>query len=41
MTGIGGLEEEAGRALLAELTDAATQPEYVYAHKWRIGDVVM
>jgi len=41
MTGIGGLEKEAGRALLAELTDAATQPEYVYAHKWRIGDVVI
>ncbi|MBT5496592.1 MAG: TauD/TfdA family dioxygenase [Alphaproteobacteria bacterium] len=41
MTGIDGLEDERGRALLAELTDAATQPEYVYDHKWRIGDVVM
>ena len=41
MTGIDGLEDERGRALLAELTDAATQPAYIYDHKWRIGDVVM
>ena len=41
MTGIDGLVDERGRALLAELTEAATQPEYVYDHKWRIGDVVM
>ena len=34
-----GLEE--GQALLKELTDFATQPRFVYAHKWRLGDVVI
>ncbi len=32
---------EEGRALLAELTSFATQPRFVYAHKWRRGDVVI
>ena len=41
MTGIDGMEDEHGRALLTALTDAATRPEYVYDHIWRIGDVVM
>lgn len=39
--GIKGWEKEAGRELLAELTEHATQPEFVYAHEWQIGDVVM
>ena len=30
-----------GRALLKELTDHATQPKYVHAHKWAPGDLVM
>lgn len=30
-----------GRALLDELTAHATQPEFVFRHQWRIGDVVM
>lgn len=30
-----------GRALLDELIEFATQPEFVYRHKWRVGDVVM
>jgi alpha-ketoglutarate-dependent 2,4-dichlorophenoxyacetate dioxygenase len=34
-----GLDE--GRALLQELTDHATQPRFVYAHQWRVGDVVI
>jgi alpha-ketoglutarate-dependent 2,4-dichlorophenoxyacetate dioxygenase len=32
---------EKGRALLDELTQWATQPRFVYRHKWRVGDVVM
>lgn len=32
---------EKGRALLRELTGHATQPQFVYAHKWRAGDLVI
>jgi alpha-ketoglutarate-dependent 2,4-dichlorophenoxyacetate dioxygenase len=32
---------EEGSALLAELTEFATQPRFVYAHKWRVGDLVI
>jgi len=38
---IEGMGLEAGQALLQELTDFATQPQFVYAHKWRLGDVVI
>lgn len=41
MTGIVGLAETEGRTLLDELCDHATQPEFVYAHDWQVGDVVM
>src|SRR5665213_2768227 len=34
-----GLDE--GRALLQDLTAHATQERFVYAHKWRVGDVVI
>lgn len=30
-----------GRALINELTLFATPPRFVYAHKWRVGDVLM
>ena len=30
-----------GEALLAELLDFATQPQFVYRHRWRPGDMVM
>lgn len=30
-----------GRLLLAELLEHATQPEFVYRHHWRVGDLVM
>jgi alpha-ketoglutarate-dependent 2,4-dichlorophenoxyacetate dioxygenase len=36
-----GWPQEEGRALLAELTAHATQPQFVYAHKWRAGDLVI
>ena len=38
---IAGWPAEDGRALLDELTVYATQPAFVYRHKWRIGDIVM
>jgi taurine dioxygenase len=30
-----------GRALLDELLAHATQPQFVYAHRWQVGDLVM
>jgi len=33
--------EAEGRALLDELLEHATQPQFVYTHQWRRGDVVM
>lgn len=30
-----------GRLLLSELLEHATQPQFVYRHDWRVGDVVM
>jgi alpha-ketoglutarate-dependent 2,4-dichlorophenoxyacetate dioxygenase len=37
---IEGMSYAAGRALIDELTEAAIQPEHVYDHAWRPGDVV-
>jgi taurine dioxygenase len=39
--GIVGLPEREGAALLAELAAFATQPQFVYRHRWQVGDVVM
>lgn len=36
-----GMEEQAGRALLAELEAHATSPAFLYSHRWREGDLVM
>ena len=36
-----GMETEAGRRLIDELTEAATAPGLSYLHQWRKGDVVM
>ncbi len=36
-----GWPVEEGRALLAELMAHATQEKFVYAHRWRVGDVVI
>ena len=30
-----------GRLLLLELIEHATQPEFVYRHVWRVGDLVI
>ena len=36
-----GWPEDAGRALLDELMDYATEERFTYSHVWRAGDVVM
>ena len=36
-----GMAEDEGRALLAALLDHATQPQFVYSHQWRPGDLVL
>lgn len=36
-----GWSEDAGRALLDELYDFATQDHFIYVHKWRQGDLVI
>jgi alpha-ketoglutarate-dependent taurine dioxygenase len=36
-----GMDEEQGRAQLFELLDFATQDQFVFAHKWRRGDLVV
>jgi alpha-ketoglutarate-dependent 2,4-dichlorophenoxyacetate dioxygenase len=39
--GIVGRPVAEGRALLKELMAFATRPEFVFAHRWRLGDVVV
>jgi taurine dioxygenase len=41
LIGIEGMDQSAGRALLREICQHATRPEFVYRHHWRVGDVVM
>jgi alpha-ketoglutarate-dependent taurine dioxygenase len=36
-----GMSREDGAALLARLMTWATQPQYVYVHEWRLGDIVL
>jgi alpha-ketoglutarate-dependent 2,4-dichlorophenoxyacetate dioxygenase len=36
-----GWPVEAGRKLIEELVAFATQPRFVYQHRWRVGDLVM
>ena len=38
---IEGMDYEEGRALLRELLEFAEQPQFVFDHQWRPGDVVM
>jgi alpha-ketoglutarate-dependent 2,4-dichlorophenoxyacetate dioxygenase len=38
---IRGMSDDAGKVLLDELTAHATQPRFVYAHRWTVGDLVM
>ena len=32
---------ETGRKLIEDLLDFATQPQFVYQHRWQVGDLVM
>jgi alpha-ketoglutarate-dependent 2,4-dichlorophenoxyacetate dioxygenase len=36
-----GMALPAGRILLRDLLEHATQPEFVYRHAWRVGDLVL
>ena len=36
-----GMSETEGRALLKELEAHATQPQFIYTHRWRLHDVVL
>ena len=36
-----GMPVEEGRALLRELIEFATQPQFVYRHQWRVGDLLV
>jgi taurine dioxygenase len=38
---IEGMSEEESLPLLDELRAHATQPQFVYAHRWRVGDLVL
>jgi alpha-ketoglutarate-dependent taurine dioxygenase len=38
---IEGMSLQEGRALLCRLCEWATQPQYVYRHKWRLGDLLI
>jgi len=38
---IQGMEEPEARMLLLDLTEFATQREFVYTHVWKVGDLVM
>jgi alpha-ketoglutarate-dependent 2,4-dichlorophenoxyacetate dioxygenase len=38
---IHGMKDEETEALMKELTNHATQRQFVYAHRWRAGDLVM
>jgi alpha-ketoglutarate-dependent taurine dioxygenase len=39
--GIDGMDEASGSALLEEIYYFATQPEFVYRHKWQVGDALL
>lgn len=36
-----GMDEAEGAALLEELLTFAAQPQFIYAHKWRVGDLLI
>jgi alpha-ketoglutarate-dependent taurine dioxygenase len=39
--GIVGMPDDEAQAVLKEVTEFCTRPEFVYRHKWQVGDVVM
>jgi alpha-ketoglutarate-dependent taurine dioxygenase len=36
-----GMDQREGWALLTRLRDWATQPQFVYRHEWKLGDLVV
>lgn len=41
MPGVEGMPDDEGRALIMALQEHATQPQFLYRHEWRMGDLVM
>jgi alpha-ketoglutarate-dependent 2,4-dichlorophenoxyacetate dioxygenase len=41
ISGLVGWDEEEGRHMVETLMAHATQPHFVYAHRWQVGDMVM
>jgi putative 2-oxoglutarate oxygenase len=41
MIGIEGMDDASGSALLDEICELATRPEFVYRHQWQVGDAVL
>ena len=41
MLRITGMDKEEGRALIKELIEFATQPQFIFYHKWQPGDLVI
>jgi taurine dioxygenase len=39
--GIDGMDDVSGSALLDEIYEAVTQPEFVFCHRWQVGDAVL
>jgi taurine dioxygenase len=39
--GFVGLDRDEGTALINELAEHSTQPEFVYHHRWKVGDLVI
>jgi alpha-ketoglutarate-dependent 2,4-dichlorophenoxyacetate dioxygenase len=38
---VDGMDDDDGAAMIRELIEWCTRPEYVYAHHWRVGDVLI
>ena len=39
--GVEGMDEGSGSALLEEIYELATRPEFIYRHHWRVGDALL
>lgn len=39
--GIDGMDDMSGSALLDEIYESATRPEFVYRHRWQVGDALL
>jgi len=39
--GVDGMDPLSGPAFLEEVYEAATRDDFVYAHEWRVGDLVL